>query len=64
MSKSYRIRDEEAEELKETRLKMIEESKTDIKESDILHVLIRKNLKNITIKEVLKYREEVLKKDD
>lgn len=64
MSKSYRIRDEEAEELKETRLKMIVESKTDIKESDILHVLIRKNLKNISIKEVLKYREEVLKKDD
>jgi hypothetical protein len=64
MSKSYRIRDEEAEELKETRLKMIVESKTDTKESDILHVLIRKNLKNISIKEVLKYREEVLKKDD
>lgn len=64
MSKSYRLRDEEAEEIKEIRLRMIVESKTDIKESDILHVLIRKHIKNVSIKEVLKYREEVLGKDD
>ena len=64
MSKSYRIRDEESEELKEVRLKMIVESKSDIKESDILHTLIRKHLKNVSLKEVLKYREEILGKDD
>lgn len=64
MSKSYRLRDEEAEELKELRLKMIVETKTDIKESDILHTILRKHLKEVTTKEVLKYREEVLGKDD
>lgn len=64
MSKSYRLRDEEAEQIKELRLKMIVETKTDIKESDILHALIRKNLRELTTKEVMKYREEVLGKDD
>lgn len=64
MAKSYRIRDEEAEELKEAKFKMIVETKTDIKDSDILHLLIRKYLKEIKAKDVLKYREEVLGKDD
>lgn len=64
MSKSYRIREEESETLKEMRLKLIIETKLDIKESDILHVLIRNHLKNINSKEIIKYRAEVLKKED
>lgn len=64
MAKSYRIRDEEAEQLKEAKFKMIVETKADIKDSDLLHLLIRKHLKNLTAKEVLKYREDVLGKDD
>lgn len=64
MSKSYRLRDEEAELLKELRLKMIIETKIDIKESDILHVLVRKYIEKISNKEVIEYREKILGKDD
>jgi hypothetical protein len=45
-------------------IKLIVETQINIKESDILHCLISKYLNDLTAKDVLKYREEVLKKDD
>jgi len=42
---------------------MMIETKSRIKESDVLHTLIRKHLKDIKTSDVMKYREEVLKKD-
>lgn len=64
MSKNHRIRDDEEEMLQKKMIKLIVETQLNIKESDILHCLIRKHLGDLTSKDVLKYREEVLKKDD
>ena len=64
MTQTYRMRDEEAEMLQEAAIKMIIASKIRIKESDVLHALIRKHLKDIKISDVLKYREEILGKND
>ena len=63
MSTTVRIRDEEEEMLQELTLNMMIETKSRIKESDVLHTHIRKNLKDIKTSDVMKYREEVLKKD-
>mgnify|MGYP006337568211 FL=1 len=63
MSTTVRIRDEEEEMLQELTLNMMIETKSRIKESDVLHTLIRKHLKDIKTSDVMKYREEVLKKD-
>ena len=63
MAKTYRLRDHAEEELKEKRIRMIVETKDDIRESDLLGALIWKHLKDISAKDVARYREEVLKKD-
>ena len=47
MSTTVRIRDEEEEMLQELTLNMMIETKSRIKESDVLHTLIRKHLKDI-----------------
>ena len=63
MSTTVRLRDEEEEMLQELTLNMMIETKLRIKESDVLHTLIRKHLKDIKMSDVMKYREDVLKKD-
>lgn len=63
MAQTQRIRDEETEMLERKTLDIMIEKKIRIKESDVLHTLIRKHLKDITANDVLKYREEVLGKD-
>ena len=63
MAVTVRLRDEEEAMLQEITLDMMIETKSRIKESDVLHTLIRKHLKDIKTSDVLKYREEVLKKD-
>lgn len=63
MAHTQRLRDEENEMLEKKTLDIMIEKKLRIKESDVLHALIRKHLKDITANDVLKYREEVLGKD-
>ncbi|MDC5520035.1 hypothetical protein NRA58_06345 [Acinetobacter baumannii] len=64
MAITIRLRDEEEEMVKNTALEMMIEKKTRIKESDVLHALIRKYLPELKTADVMKYREEVLGKDD
>ena len=64
MAQTYRLRDEESDMLQEAAIRMIVESKIRVKESDLLHALIRKHLKEMKVVDVLKYREEVLGKSD
>ena len=64
MAVTIRLRDEEEEMIKEATLEMMFETKIRIKESDVIHTLIRKHLKDIKTEDVMKYRAEVLKKDD
>lgn len=64
MAVTIRLRDEEEEMIKNSTLEMMFETKIRIKESDLIHALIRKHLKDITTQDVMKYRAEILKKDD
>lgn len=64
MSKVYKIRSEEVEEVKETLMKFVVQKKTLMAESDVIHALIRYHLKDLKAEDVLRYRSEVLKKDD
>jgi len=64
MSKAYKLRSEEVEMVKDALLKFVIEEKTVMRESDVIHALIRYKLENMTSKEVLRYRDEVLGKDD
>ena len=64
MSKNYRIRDNEEDMLQKKMIKLIVETQRNIKENEILHCLINKYLNEITAKDVLKYREDMLGKDD
>lgn len=63
MAVTVRLRDEE-EMIKEAALEMMFETKIRIKESDLIHALIRKYLKELKTTDVMKYRSEVLKKED
>lgn len=64
MAVTIRLRDEEEEMIKDATLEMMFETKIRIKESDLIHTLIRKYLKDIKTEDVMKYRAEILKKDD
>ena len=64
MSKVYKIRSEEAEDVKEALMKFVIQKKSLMAESDVIHALIRYHLKNLKAEEVIKYRSEVLGKDD
>ena len=64
MAITTRLRDEEEEMIKDVTLEMMFEKKLRIKESDVIHTLIRKHLKDIKTEDVMKYRAEILKKDD
>ena len=54
MAKVYKIWDDEVDSIK----------KVLMKESDVIHALIKYHLKNLKADEVMKYREEVLDKID
>lgn len=58
MSKPYRVRDKFVEEVKERRVKMIIETKNDVRESDLVNATLWKYLSKITTKDVLEFREE------
>lgn len=64
MAVTVRLRDDEEEMIKEAALEMMFATKIRIKESDLIHALIRKHLKDLKTEDVMKYRAEVLKKDD
>ena len=64
MSKVYKIRSEEVEDVKETLMKFVVQKKSLMAESDVIHALIKYHLQNLKADEVLKYRQEVLGKDD
>lgn len=64
MANSQRLRDEEAEMLEKKTLDIMIEKKIRIKESDVIHALIRKHLKDVTANDVLEYRRKYLGKDD
>jgi len=62
MAKTYRLRDSATDALNAKRIAMILERKEDVKESDLLGALVWLHLKDISFKEVERYREEVLGK--
>ena len=64
MAKVYKIRDDEVDSIKESLMKFVIEKKVLMKESDVIHALIKYRLKNLKADEVMKYREEVLDKID
>lgn len=63
VTKPYRVRDEFVEVIKERRINMIVETREDIAEADLVNATLWKHLDQVTTKDVLKYREEVLRKD-
>lgn len=63
MAQTQRLRDEEAEMIEQKTLDIMIEKKVRIRESDVMHALIRKYLKDLTSNDVMKYREEILGKD-
>lgn len=64
MAKVYKIRDDEVDSIKEALMRFVIEKKVLMKESDVIHALIKYHLKNLKADEVIKYREEVLDKID
>ena len=64
MAVTIRLRDDEEEMIKEAALEMMFQTKIRIKESDLIHAMIRKYLKDLKTEDVMKYRAEILKKDD
>ncbi|MBJ8424409.1 hypothetical protein [Acinetobacter bereziniae] len=64
MSKVYKIRSEEVEDVKETLMKFVVQKKSLMAESDVIHALIKYHLQNLKADEVMKYRQEVLGKDE
>ena len=63
LSKTYRIRGEFVEAIKEKSLDFIIETKERIEEADIINALIYKHLNDIKSKDVTKYIEEIKKAD-
>ena len=64
MAKVYKIRDDEVDSIKESLMKFVIEKKVLMKESNVIHALIKYHLKNLTADEVMRYREEVPDKID
>jgi len=63
LSKTYRVRGEFVETIKDKSLDFIIETKERIEEADIINALLYKHLKEITAKDVTKYIEEIKKVD-
>ncbi|ENX15459.1 hypothetical protein F895_02005 [Acinetobacter sp. CIP 64.2] len=64
MSKVYKIRTDEVESVKETLMKFVVAKKSLMAESDVIHALIKYHLKDLKADEVMKYRQDVLGKDE
>ncbi|MBF7691704.1 hypothetical protein [Acinetobacter pollinis] len=64
MSKVYKIRTDEVEDIKDSLMKFVLEKKTMMKETDVLHALIKFHLKNLKSEEVLEWRKKYLGKDE
>ena|GEM_PF-531000 len=64
MSKVYKLRTDEVEAIKETLMKFVVQKKSLMAESDVIHALIKYHLQNLKAEEVLKYRQDVLGKDE
>lgn len=64
MSKVYKIRSEEVEDIKETLMKFVVQKKSLMAESDVIHALIKYHLKSLKADDVIRYRQEILGKDD
>lgn len=56
--------EEEIEDVKEALMKFVIQKKSLMAESDVIHALIKYHLQNLKADEVIKYRQEVLGKDD
>lgn len=63
LSKTYRVRGEFTETIKDLSLDFIIETKERIEEADIINALLYKHLKDIKAKDVTKYIEELKKAD-
>ncbi|MEX5366035.1 hypothetical protein WCE00_03540 [Acinetobacter haemolyticus] len=59
LSKTYRVRGEFVDSIKEKSLDFIIETKERIEEADIINGLIYTHLKDITAKDVTKYIDEI-----
>ncbi len=64
MAISQRLREEESEMIERKTIDIMIEKKLKIKESDVIHALIRKHIKELTANDVLEYRRKYLGKDD
>ncbi len=64
MAISQRLREEESELVERKTIDIMIEKKLKIKESDVIHALIRKHIKELTANDVLEYRRTYLGKDD
>lgn len=64
MAISQRLRDEESDMIEKKTIDIMIEKKLKIKESDVIHALIRKHIKELTANDVLEYRRTYLGKDD
>ena len=64
MAISQRLREEESEMIERKTIDIMIEKKLKIKESDVIHALIRKHIKELTATDVLEYRRKYLGKDD
>jgi hypothetical protein len=62
MAKSQRLRKEESEMIEKKTLDIMIKEKIRIKESDVIHALIRKYIENLTAIDVLEYKQKHLKK--
>lgn len=61
LSKTYRIRGEFTEQIKDLSLDFIIETKERIEEADIINALIYKHISDLKAKDVTKYIEEIKK---
>ena len=62
LSKTYRIRGEFTDKIKDLSLDFIIETKERIEEADIVNALLYKHLSELKAKDVTKYIEEIKKK--
>lgn len=63
LSKTYRVRGEFTDKIKDLSLDFIIETKERIEEADIVNALLYKHLSELKAKDVTKYIEEIKKAD-
>lgn len=62
--KLFRVRDDEQDFVRVKTIELITESDIVFAESDIVHALIRYHIDKLTVADVLRYREQILKRID